>query len=689
MLYTIIKNLKKLRLGVVLLVKGLVEVYLHQDKTPPTMFLLNIDKGKFDSKEGELQDLTIIHDIVIIFGNRPYSNEFNIAFAFLKKFTSLQSCQLSISPEWVRILLEEWESLTFNRNGVKGYCCVELRLSPDIIELTQQIRDLDIQINRLNSSGITFCLNVMLNVDNCYWADDILIWIKNQPVQDVIFSLSQIGLDQHGKDLNNKKFHLAGFFDKLGSQNIKFPDIKLFYEQVAEKLMLEDRYSDVGTINAAFLNELRPPGTKYIAASQKIVQGKEILFAPAKVIVQKLKSQIGSAATTENIHPAREEDPRRWQQVLITGWYGTETSGDKAILGEIIHRLQLYNPSVKITVTTIDEKVSSQTNFEMGFSNIRIIPINKAASSIVIDSIDAVIMGGGPLMESRQIINILNIFSEANKRKKARVIFGCGIGPIHTPEMRKMIAGICRMATAGFFRDDASKLYAMNLGVDPSFPVACDPAIAFIARWRSQHKRVTADSFGIDLKCLLREQTKEYYQNDGFNGQLDTFLNSVATTLSGFRNRFPESKIDLMPMHMYWKGNDDRIFNRKLMKATGDLSGVRLVREYLDINGLLERLSEGDIAIAMRYHGHLFCLALGIPFLSVDYTGSKGKVYNLVERTGLQDFSVDFFSFDAGSAITKLARILEQKEDIQHSLLNETEKLVTGLNDAYELVWGN
>ena len=106
--------------------------------------------------------------------------------------------------------------------------------------------------------------------------------------------------------------------------------------------------------------------------------------------------------------------PCDWKSVLITGWYGTETAGDKAILGEIVYRLKKYNENVKIYLTTIDIRLSWCTRDEMDL-DINYIPINDSIDFLNSKRISCLIFGGGPLMDSSKLKIISKLFQISQK----------------------------------------------------------------------------------------------------------------------------------------------------------------------------------------------------------------------------------------------------------------------------------
>ncbi len=60
---------------------------------------------------------------------------------------------------------------------------------------------------------------------------------------------------------------------------------------------------------------------------------------------------------------------RQQKQIVITGWYGTETVGDKAILAQIMERYRAeYGPDVALTISSIHPFVTRRTLYELGMS---------------------------------------------------------------------------------------------------------------------------------------------------------------------------------------------------------------------------------------------------------------------------------------------------------------------------------
>jgi polysaccharide pyruvyl transferase WcaK-like protein len=388
-----------------------------------------------------------------------------------------------------------------------------------------------------------------------------------------------------------------------------------------------------------------------------------------------------------SVQPADKNHPADWRHIIITGWYGTETTGDKAILAEALHFLKRYAPDCRVTLTTINRNISDQMQRELAdLRDAAQVEITAAADPALIATADAVMMGGGPLMESQAMKHVWRIFAEANRQRKARIVFGCGVGPLHSEEVRQLTAAVLQMTTAGFFRDQESLQYAHQLAPDNDFAYACDPAVAYMRRWRL---RLQAEEIepggGLRLASLLRANTGEFVPGKS-RSELQAVNRQAAQRLAAILEtvcRAAPAQAHLLHMNAPWIGGDDRLFNRLIAAEFTDPDAALLAREYLSLEGLIRSLAAADAAVAMRYHGHIFCMALGIPFLSINYTGKRGKVQSLLERVGYDQWSENWSQIDPDRAAAHLQQLLAERVYWSQYLQEQTDKLVAGLHQTY------
>src|ERR1700691_5082851 len=94
-------------------------------------------------------------------------------------------------------------------------------------------------------------------------------------------------------------------------------------------------------------------------------------------------------------------DRPRTSGVLIMGWYGRETTGDKAILASLLHNIAGH--PIRILKSTYDVDYSRQTLNEIEAPTVCCLPNDIASFRKALDGVDVVVIGGGPLKESGQM----------------------------------------------------------------------------------------------------------------------------------------------------------------------------------------------------------------------------------------------------------------------------------------------
>lgn len=520
-----------------------------------------------------------------------------------------------------------------------------------------------------------------------YFLDDYLLLARALGIKEVQFVLDYPIRNELSRE---EFFHLDQFLYKLIRES-SGRDQQLYYRQQRKALRR----------NGAVAGEGKPEKRPVVDANANIVQREVPSYRiewkkDIGVLIERGLKKLGGKIITPKtfklipetkVWPAENVDPRNWKKVLITGWYGTETNGDKAIIGEVVYFLRACSPDIKFIVTTIQKEISIQTNTEIReLTDSDCVPIQEAPDVKLISQCDAVIMGGGPLMESSFMNQVCAIFQIANQLKKNRIIFGCGVGPIHTDKVSGLVKETLRLATAGFLRDQASLDLTHTLVPGSTLSVACDPAMGFVRRWAKQRPKPEDEK---SLALLVRANTLEFAP-DMNKGGLDQSNRNAARMISALLSPFVQScqfKVKLLQMNAPYVGGDDRIFNRYVGQSLPPDVAVAYHREYLRLEEQMEQLHRSTLSLAMRYHGHIFSIAMGIPFVSIDYTRKGGKVESLVRRIGHSKYSISWDELDSDKGRELLMDLMENREAVSERLLNEADQLVALLKSTYEKVF--
>ena len=374
------------------------------------------------------------------------------------------------------------------------------------------------------------------------------------------------------------------------------------------------------------------------------------------------------------------------RHAVITGWYGTETAGDKAILLEVIHVLRERLPGIRISITSIVPGLSRLTNLECGIDagilELRDLDYGQ------LESVDLVVFGGGPMMDSSQLKYIETLFEWARRRGAVTMAFGCGVGPLKSDAGRRRVRSILANTDHAFFRDERSAALARELGFAGELRHACDPALRYVRRWREENRCGKSDgASGDKMVTLLRAQTMEYSSSAGEEADW------VRSGASGFIREYlagkPARTVQMLPMHTFWFGNDDRDYTRLVGDGVLGEGRPELVLESPSLEMLLQSISEAAVGLPMRFHGHIFLLALEIPFVSINYTGPGGKVFNLIERYGMLEYSVNVNEkFSAETLRRRLEKLQRDVESVRQRTRSQLARDLAKLESIYDELFG-
>lgn len=336
--------------------------------------------------------------------------------------------------------------------------------------------------------------------------------------------------------------------------------------------------------------------------------------------------------------PSTCHDNYTGYKVLVCGWYGTETLGDKAILGGIAHSIQRALGTVDLTVVSLFPYVSEVTRRQMPeLKGCRIVSSGDGVS--LAGSADLVVFGGGPLMAIDELADMEAVFSVAKSRGVPTLVAGCGVGPLGEKWHNEALKTILSLATLRVYRDAKSRDLARELGVDISGDlVAEDPAFTWLYRQREKLQSSPPNTHKVLLLGLRDFPHSTYARHLGAD-ECQTakrrYEQSVLMALEVLVVRHPDLVIRPLPMCTNHFGDDDRWFYRRLFRHNATLNtrlDLSLLGAELSPRDYCEAFRSAHVALTMRFHSLVFALGLEVPAVAIDYTLGKGKVHSLAER---------------------------------------------------------
>lgn len=308
-------------------------------------------------------------------------------------------------------------------------------------------------------------------------------------------------------------------------------------------------------------------------------------------------------------------------RVMIVGWYGTETVGDKAILGGIVeHYRRIYPEGCNFVIGSLHPFVTERTCSELALAA-RVVPTHSLEYLREAKAADHVVIGGGPLMDLDELWALYAAFLAAEGET---VVFGCGIGPVYEEKYEKVIQSIVREARVVKVRDHASKQQILEWFPGREVEVIDDPAVGYLSRFQSDRGEK-----GSTLACYLREWPYEYNQHlprREFDRRRESFEGDLARFLMEKMQDVGATKIRMHHMHNFVVGDDDRDFSiRFIDERFPGCPFIELERGLSSVASIVRSMQESVHLVCMRYHSVVFAETLGAEYTAIDYTNG-GKI---------------------------------------------------------------
>jgi len=328
-------------------------------------------------------------------------------------------------------------------------------------------------------------------------------------------------------------------------------------------------------------------------------------------------------------------DRPRTSGVLIMGWYGRETTGDKAILASLLHNIAGH--SVRILKSTYDVDYSRQTLNEIEAPTVRCLPNDIASFRKALDGVDVVVIGGGPLKESGQMLEWSMRVAIAKSLGKKIMVYGCGIGPLHSAQVRQHVAQILRLADRITLRDAIAVKNAIELGIPADrITLAADPAMGLlIPSVRFAGRNVEPLTIGVSLRRLSKHYAPTGRTIEA-TMQESAFHDAAKCTVRRVL-QMHGTQVVLVPMALRPE-DDDREVLRLLHTGLGHDPRISLIEHYASPAALLEHFKGFDFFVAMRFHSAVFAMLSQVPLVAIDYDSQGGKTTGLMEAMGLSEF---------------------------------------------------
>lgn len=371
-------------------------------------------------------------------------------------------------------------------------------------------------------------------------------------------------------------------------------------------------------------------------------------------------------------------------KIVILGWYGTETLGDRAILLGLMKVFQKSFGKTTISIGSIYPFFTERSIYEdsdfisLCSSNSKVSCFDvtdKETLEAEIKSSELAVMGGGPIMDLHELGILEYSFGIAKKHNTKTALLGCGIGPLFNPKFQKIALHILQMSDLIILRDNVSKkniseLEKNHFKIEKAIHVTFDPAILPIKVFLENNEKKEKNS---SIVVNFREFPHENFKNVNIE-QIDNLFIKLINEISKYYD-----EVIMFPMHTFSVGGDDRCYLSKL-KFIASTDNTIVVNKPMSLWELYELIYTASASIGMRYHSVIFETLLNKNNMIFDYTEpKKGKITGFLDMVEGQDFYstryINIQSLSDKSAINIKPIIEKRLFSYNESIFDECENI--------------
>lgn len=329
-------------------------------------------------------------------------------------------------------------------------------------------------------------------------------------------------------------------------------------------------------------------------------------------------------------------------KITIIGWYGTETIGDRAILGGILRILSQINTQFDLSIGSLFPFFTQRCLIEdeayyRQLADGHLCSINIFDSTSVtalkkeVRNSNMLCFGGGPLMDISALEIMEYAFLYAHQCHVSTVIFGCGIGPLINRKYIEMVKRILNTADIVILRDATSVTTYHQLYGERNLVSAIDPACFCVTHFLSTSSRGTSPNNYVAMN--FRDVTNDEYSRQYVSKYKDYFVDLIENELK--KHEYP---ILLVPMHTFKQGGDDRYYLNEIASSCSDHQRVLVQNKSLSLRDTMKVYYEASYCYGMRFHAVLMQTLLTSRNFVIDYTDpERGKIVGLMRQLEIQD----------------------------------------------------
>lgn len=293
-------------------------------------------------------------------------------------------------------------------------------------------------------------------------------------------------------------------------------------------------------------------------------------------------------------------------EILISGYYGFQNSGDDSLLMAIIRDIQRENPDADILVLSSNPQETSMTYGVHAVNR-----LNFPRIMYEMFRAKLLVSGGGTLIQdstsSKSLWYYLMVISLAKLFGMRIMLYANGIGPVNKPSNRKKTKKILNKVDLITLRDEISHKELSALGVTkPEIRITADPAFSLRPSPASVGEDILR-RYGVDLQkkrlCISVRKWKTITPE---------WENTFAQAIDKIAARY-----DMIPIFLPMQLKKDYSISVRIAQKLSHPAVV--LNEIYSTGDVLSLIGTMDLCIGMRLHTLIYSVSQRTPVIGLVY----------------------------------------------------------------------
>ena len=396
-------------------------------------------------------------------------------------------------------------------------------------------------------------------------------------------------------------------------------------------------------------------------------QKKELGVYGRQVIRQEYSVTKMAHDCVDAYNAAWSESHERQYNVVMSGYYGFNNTGDEAIMLSMHKNIQNMGKNYHITVLSnkpeeTKEKYGIEAVYRFGTKEV----IRAIRGS------DVLLSGGGSLLQdstsTRSLLYYLSITATAKMLHKKVMLYANGIGPVSGKRNRRLVKRVVNRADLITLREENSYEELLSMGVNPrKCFVTADPVFTMNGISREEARGLLRkENIPLD-KPIVVVSVRNWKDMDRF---IDKFAKLCDTVIEKY-----DRTVVFVAMQV---PNDITVSEKVRKKMKKEAYILRNSFTPYEVMGII---SCADLVLSMRLHTLIFAARQNVPLIGFVY---DPKIQYYLDKLEMPSGG-KLREFDLEGTLERVDDMIVNKEKYV-SVLKEKEILLEGMahkNEKY------